>query len=382
LASIGKTIAIKLHLWLGLASGLVICIVALSGALLVFEEELEPLLYPQFHTVSTPGGQRLPLDRIVAAATAEYPGKKLIRLEVEPHENRTVIVGLQHGSKPKEVLSVAVDPYSGKAVASRWEQASFFSVVLRLHRYLCLGDTGKWITGISCSMFLVIMLTGMVLWWPSRQNRKQRFRIKWNASAKRLNWDLHAVLGFYAWPLVFLIALTGLVWSYKWVNNLIFYALDGKPPTKREAPANLTLPDARQQDLLEAMYTQTNRELPYPGRVMFSFPASDSLSVTVSKENDEAAIRNVVSMLYFDWNTGQLIGKRLYKHETRGFKARRLVFPIHTGSLLGWPTKVLALFAALLAASLPITGFYIWWGKHKKKTGRKRKESRRVPLTQ
>lgn len=372
----GKNIAAKLHLWLGLGSGLVVFIVALTGSLLVFEKELEPIIDARFHTIVPPdNAQRVPLDELVTTATTQFPGKKLSRVVIEPHPDRTVVVELQQSKKAKDILAVALDPYTGKVVEARQEQDAFFSVVLRLHRYLCLGDTGKIITGISCVSFLIIMISGLVLWWPNRKNAKQRFTVKWGASFKRLNWDLHAIFGFYVLPFVFLIASTGLIWSYKWVNNLLFYAFDGKPQTKREAPANQSSASLKSADLLEEMYAETNRLLPHSGAITFAFPETDSLAVTVSKRNEEAAIDNIVDFLYFDNATGDLIKKRLYDGETRGFKARRIIFPIHTGSMLGWPTKIIALIVALITASLPITGFLIWWGRGRKKSGAVRQRS-------
>ncbi len=362
-----KKVTIQLHLWLGLISGLVVFIVALTGSLLVFREELEPLTDPRFFMVSPPAaGHRQSLDAFVETTTATFPDQKISRVTRESAADRTVIVELKQSKKAKDILAVALNPYTGEIVATRQEQDAFFPTVLRLHRYLCLGETGKVITGISCSLFLIIMLTGLVLWWPNRKNRSQRFRIKWNASAKRLTWDVHAVVGFYVLPFIFLIAATGLIWSYKWVNNLLFLAFDGKPQVKREAPVNLSATGTVTMGRLERVYVQTNQRLPHPGRFTLTFPETDSLSLTVSKVDETAAVSNVVDMLYFDYRTGQPTGQQLYRETTRGFKARRLIFPIHTGSLLGWPTKLIALLVALLTTTLPLTGFCIWWGKRNK----------------
>ncbi|MCE7043615.1 PepSY domain-containing protein [Dyadobacter sp. CY312] len=362
-----KNIASQLHLWLGVSSGLVVFIVALTGCLLVFEEELEPVINRSFHITSVPSGSgRLSLDSLTQVISTEYPNNKLSRIIVEPEEDRTVVFGLKQGKSEKELLSVAVDPYTGKITGSRQEHDTFFEVVIRLHRYLCMGDTGKIITGISCICFLVIMITGLVLWWPGRKNRKQRFKVKWDASPKRLNWDLHAVFGFYALPFVFLIASTGLVWSYKWVNNLIYLAFDGKPQQKREAPSNL-ISSAASVTHYQQILNKTDQLRSHTGKVTFTTLDTDSLSITVAKTDDEAAISNIVSFLYFDKNTGSLISTRLYENETPGFKARRVVFPIHTGSLLGWPTKIIAFIAALITASLPVTGIIIWLGRKKKR---------------
>ncbi|MCF0072103.1 PepSY domain-containing protein [Dyadobacter sp. CY261] len=363
-----KKIASQLHLWLGVSSGLVVFIVAVTGSLLVFEEELEPIIYPKFHVVEVPADHsKLPLDNLRDAVSSRYPKQTISRIEIEPQADRTVIFGLMKGKKEKDIFSVAVNPYTAQITDTRRENDSFFHIVLQLHRYLCLEETGKTITGISCVMFIAIMITGLVLWWPSRKQTKQRLTIKWDAKFKRLNWDLHAIFGFYVLPFTFLIALTGLVWSYKWVNNLIYLAFDGKPQQKREAPANITFTNVAQPGILSKITSETNRLLPHPGRIQFTIPKSGSLSITVSKVNEEASVSNIVDFLYFDKTDGHLISKRLYDNETAGMKARRLVFPIHTGSLWGWPTKILAFIVALITASLPVTGVLIWVGRKFKK---------------
>ena len=365
-----KYIAVQLHLWLGIISGLVVFIVALTGSLLVFEEELEPVINSSFHVVKVNESKsRLSLDSLTDIVTARFPANKISRIIIEPEDERAIVVGLKNGKKDRDILSAAINPYTGEITGSRIEEDTFFEVVIRLHRYLCMGETGKLITGISCIMFLIIMITGLVLWWPNRKNQKQRFRIKWDASFKRLNWDLHAVFGFYVLPFVFLIALTGLVWSYKWVNKLIYLAFDGKPQQKREVPMNVML-IKNSKTHYEQIWQETNRQLPNHGKILISIPENDSLSITVTKVDNEAAIANIVSSLYFDKNSGKLVSKLLYKDETTGFKARRVVFPVHTGSLLGWPTKIIAFIVALITASLPITGFMIWFMrkfKNKKK---------------
>jgi len=351
------------------------------------------VIYREFHLVEAPKDQSpLPLDKLRSTVTNAYPKQRIARIEIEPHPNRTVIFGLVKGKKEKDVFSVAVNPYTAQITGTRRENDSFFHIVLQLHRYLCMEDTGKAVTGAATIMFIVIMITGLALWWPNHKQTKQRLTIKWNAKFKRLNWDLHAVFGFYILPFTFLIALTGLVWSYKWVNSIIFISFDGKPQQKREAPANIDIDHAlsvggnallngtnRGVGALSRIITETNRLLPHPGRIQLTLPESDSLSITVSKVNENAAISNVVDFLYFDQNDGKLISKRLYDDETTGMKVRRLVFPIHTGSIWGWPSKVLALLVALITATLPVTGVVIWVGrKFKKKEKKVRKNG--VPL--
>ena len=71
--------------------------------------------------------------------------------------------------------------------------------------------------------------------------------------------------------------------------------------------------------------------------------------------------------LQFDQYSGQLLNKKTYADKNNGEKIRSLNYAIHSGGILGLPGKILAFFASLISASLPVTGFYIWWGRNNKK---------------
>lgn len=356
----------QLHLWLGLASGLVVLVVTLTGSIMVFEKEIDEYVNRDFYFTKAPSAtNRLTVDSLLNNARQYDASMKITGIELDTHAaDRSVLF---RAKKNDHTWYIAVDPYTGKTLGAIDQDSRFFTIVLHLHRYLLAGDAGKIITGISCLIFLTLILTGLVLWWPKRiKMLKQRLKIKWPASGKRFNWDLHAVGGFYVHLVIFTIALTGLTWSYKWFNNAIFLAFDGKPQKKYEAPANRHVP-AIANGYFEKVYQETNRLLAYRGAVNFNMSGKDSLAITVSKENLEASIPNVVDFLYFDRSSGQLLKERLYAKESTGTKVRRAILPIHSGSIYGWPTKLLAFFSCVVAFSLPITGLRIWLGRKKKK---------------
>lgn len=356
-----------LHLWLGLASGLIVVLVALSGSLLVFEDELQHLFQPSLYKVEV-AGDRMSLDALSALVKERYPTLQPNNIAIEPAANSTVIFYLKKSKAKADHLMVVMNPYSGQIIKAMDYKKRFFVIVENLHRYLCMGDVGKAITGVSCFCFTLIIISGIVLWWPKKKNRQQRMQVKWNASFKRLNWDLHAVFGFYVSIFIFIIAITGLIWSYKWMNNLLFLAFDGKVPVaKSEQVPKVKAVKNGEVAWLDKIVATTNRELPYQGIINIRFPEKKEIAITVGKENLDKVIRHSIDLLYFQVGTGELAGKRLLENETNGAKARRLIYPIHTGRLLGWPTKILALLCALTAATLPVTGFLIWWGKQKKK---------------
>ncbi|NCD71849.1 PepSY-associated TM helix domain-containing protein [Mucilaginibacter agri] len=371
-----KNITGWLHLWLGLAAGIILIIVALTGSLLTFEDELEPLIFHKTQVVKV-SGTRIPVDSLVQIANSVFPDKKLSRLIIPQEAERSVEARI--GAKGEKGIKVVyIDPYTGKVLGKGPYDKQFFQQVRSLHRYLLMGKQGKIVTGISCAICLFLVISGLIIWWPANKAAmKQRFKIKWNASGKRLTWDLHAVSGFYMSIVLLFITFTGFVWSYDWVEDMLFKVIDGKVE-KAEKVKNKEKTKVVNDGVYQLMYNEINTIYPYNGSVAFAMPAKPALATTVQKEPEESRIRQV-DAAFFDSHTGGLIKKLPYSEVSTGTKVRRMILPIHTGSLLGWPTKLLYLLVSLFTASLPITGMLIWLGK-RKKTKKKTKKSPRVAV--
>lgn len=371
-----KKIFAWLHLWVGLTVGLIFSIAAATGAILVFEDELDPLLYPSlYYAQSNNDAYQLPLsiDSLYNLALQYAKGAAINSLVIREKTNHQEAVFFQTRGDRLTRHLFSINPYTGKLQQDIKGKQHLFTFSEELHRQLLMGKTGKVITGICCLSYLVILITGLFLWWPKNSKiLRQRLKIKWDAKFKRVNWDLHAVAGFYSLPILFLIAFTGLTWSYKWFNNGIFFIFDGKGPQKELIHSGEN--KSQQKGSLEQMYSQTQRLLPYSSDVTLYFPEDAINLVRVSKEQHHASTANVVDQLFFDRNTGELVKKELYATRSKGMKVRRLIFPIHTGSLYGLPTKLLAFLSCLIGSSLPITGFIIWLKRKNKKKNSKIKK--------
>ena len=356
-----------LHLWLGLSSGLIVFIVALTGSILVFEDEIDAFVNPEFYQVSTIGTKKLPVDVYVNAIQKKYKITQLDRIQTYEDPQRTVIVSGPDADKNDQIFSV--DPYTGNILARVSEKSRFFSVVLDLHRHLILGEVGKFITGCSCIIFVFMLTSGIILWWPKKiKNLKQRLTVKWSASFKRVNWDFHSVFGFYAFSILLIISLTGLTWSFKWFESGIYLLADGtakKPSAKVENPTKID-PKLDKTYFYQNMFSNSDSLYKYKGDTQIRIPSDTINSIMVIKLNLEKSIPNISSIAYFDKYTGELLKIKPYESFSRGDKVRRLIYPIHTGSIFGYPTKILAFLVCLFAVTLPITGFLIWWGRKKK----------------
>src|SRR5690606_25057889 len=113
---------------------------------------------------------------------------------------------------------VYVNPYTAEVLAVKDMARDFFAIVLDGHFYLWLPpQIGQPLVSVATLVFIVMLISGIVLWWPRKaKHTRQRFTIRWNAKWKRVNYDLHNALGFYAWASAVLLACTGLVWGSQW----------------------------------------------------------------------------------------------------------------------------------------------------------------------
>lgn len=254
----------------------------------------------------------------------------------------------------------------------------FFRFILNGHRTLWMGETGSKIIGIGVLVFVVLLISGIVLWWPKKwikSIRDQSFKIKWNARFKRVNYDLHKVAGFYVFLVLLLISLTGLVYSYKWYSKSLYWVTSGgKSLTQAKPLSDTTLNAEFAPANLDKLYSKL-ATTPGNAGMTIAVPAkaSDVIGFVVYLK---AGTLYKADRYAFDQYTmkpvilnSPLLGK--YEEASIPDKIRRMNYDLHVGAIMGLPTKIIAFLASLISASLPITGFLVWYGKKfKKKKGK------------
>lgn len=357
-----------LHLWLGLGSGLIVFIAALTGSILVFEKEIDKAINPEYYNVSAIGTTKKTIDYCTDILQKQYSIKKITRIYTFNDPARTMQVLAKDSDKKAQFFSI--DPYTGKVLATTPQESRFFVVVLSLHRQLLLGDTGQIIMGTSCLIFVFMLISGIILWWPKKiKNLKQRLTVKWSGSFKRVNWDFHSTFGFYSFLVLLIISLTGLSFAFDWFQDGVYLLADGttkRPSAKVKNPTKID-PKLNNTAFYQSIYDKADSIFPYTGNIQIRMPVDTINSILVLKENIEKTIPNQSSAAYFDKYTAKEIEARPYEAFSTGDKLKRLNYPIHTGSIYGLPTKILAFLVCLFALTLPITGLLIWLGKKKKK---------------
>lgn len=372
-----KTVLLFLHRWLGLISGTIVFIVSITGAIFVFEEELFRLFHPELAYVA-PGKQLQDINLLKEAAQKCIGTEKPINFTFiygEPDraycfsafKRKPTSTSLWDKDEIDHYNHVYVNPYTGVVLGVVNKETEFFYVVRRIHQNLLLRrDIGNVVVGSSTLIFLVILVSGLILWWPKRIAAwKQRFTVKWRARWRRINYDLHSVFGFYAFLLALIIAVTGLVWSFEWWENGIIAMMGSTKKDRAFIAQRDTLHTATVNGISMAWKDALGRYDQFE-RMTFTFPTRKNSIARIFVQYKGPSAWTDSDYLFYNSEHGQLQQEVAHNDKTLALKWRNSNYNIHTGKIYGWPTQVLALLASLVCASLPVTGVIMWLGRRKK----------------
>lgn len=367
-----RKLFLNVHLWLGLASSVIVLILCLTGTVLGLQGPIEGWVNRDVLRV-TPQASPLALETLVPRV-AEATGKTFTALVVKPEPDAALL--LMEGRK-----ATYVDPYTGEVLGQLNPTVNEgFMTMFRLHRWLLLDrDLGRMITGAATLIFVVTLLTGVVLWWPRRLALwGKALRFRQGANWKGMNYDLHAVLGAYALLPLLVMGLSGLYWSYNEpFKTVVYRVLDGKPlPIEergaspgRDAKPFIDLPYGRILAETEAAYA-------YAGPVHIAFPTGEGKPVTVRKVHMPTAVSLPYSdRLTLDARTGAILKRAPFSERSRAEQLLSLIKDIHIGTVFGGLSLTLYVIASLIGTSLPLTGALHWFSKLR---ARRRRQARPV----
>lgn len=366
-----KKVFKKIHLWLSVPLGLVIVIICFSGAMLVFEQEITEVAQRDMVYVEKVGDKALPVSEIATKVASILPDSiRVTGVVISSDPERSCKVNI---SKPKKAF-VYVDQYTGE-IKGKNERLGFFKVMFRLHRWLMDSKPedggiywGKMIVGVSTLVFVIILITGFVIWIPkSRKALKNRLAVCATKGWKRLWYDLHVAGGFYALLLLLAMALTGLTWSFSWYRTGFYRTFGIEIPSKSVPLAEVKSESDKRGKGGHGERKEKND--PFASwtvaldNVMKTESDYSRITVSdgrVSVSRDTFGNQRAVDTYRFDKRTGEITEKQPYADADAATKMRGWIYSVHVGNWGGMLTRILTFLAALLGASLPLTGYYLW----------------------
>jgi len=376
-----KKLILKIHLWLGLSSGIIVVILGITGCIYVFEEELRPVVH-HYYYVDAVKKQRLPISALIEIAkkaNKDKPQQSVSSCKVINDHQRTVIISFFEELDKDAIwywnfyqtTEVYIDPYTGNVKKIEDYNSEFFVFIRMLHQTLCFNSKiGDPIVGTATILFIISLITGLILWWPkNKQAAKQRFWFRWKNTTKwkRKNYDLHNILGYYMMIFALIIALTGLVWAFECYDKGVQWVFNGGKTIKKESKViESDTIHFTQKSSVDKIYNTLQKLNPEAKSYFIFLPeANNSLATVGTFTKHESRFDDVA--IQFDQYTAKILKTTTYNDKNNGEKFRFINYDLHVGSILGLPGKILAFIASLVSASLPITGFLIWWGRNNKK---------------
>ncbi|RAJ08287.1 putative iron-regulated membrane protein [Chitinophaga skermanii] len=355
-----------LHLWLGLVSGIIVVIMGITGCVLVFEHEIRNATNPWRHAPNTGKVDMLPPSALAKSAAAAA-GKPVTSIWYKG-EDKAAVVSLEKSD------SVAfVNPYTAQ-VNAIVEREDFFDWVLDGHIFLWLPhEVGHHITAYGTLLFFILLVTGIVLWWPKnlkKANVDKSFKIKWTASFKRVNYDLHNVLGFYSFIVATIFAFSALMMCFGWFSSSVYWTASGGesvPPRVSSHSDTSIIRTITSIDNVDKAWRKGINEIGVYNKkeIIVAFPDEPAEALYLCVDMHRGTWRDI----YLDQHT--LAQLPTSEKTLRELKFADLImranYGLHVGSLAGMTTQVIYFLGSLICASLPITGFLVWWGKKKKK---------------
>lgn len=208
------------HFYAGLFAAPFLLILAITGAIYLFNDELNDLIYPELRFAASEA-ETLPTSRMVAAGNAAFAAGEVTRVDLptEPGRTAQLFVRMPDDQAPRRVF---VDPATAQVLGSYVYAETLVGFADLAHGSLLLGDTGDAIVELASCWAVVLIATGLYLWWPRGRERIDGVLLpRLHATGRRFWRDLHKVTGLYASSLILFLLITGLPWATIWGDRFL-----------------------------------------------------------------------------------------------------------------------------------------------------------------
>lgn len=350
---------VTLHRWVGLVFGGLLLLAAVTGSLLLLARPLDEALHRDLFRVS--GTVPSPLAPIVANLRREFGPEAAFSLRLPQQPGET----LQASVRGNWNGTVYLNPFTNQALGKRASDSGFVNVLFELHSTLFAAETGRAILALAAFAYLVMWLTGLILWWPVRWG--DAFVVRARSRLKVVVFDTHRVAGVTLGLLVLLSVSTGAYLAWRplagWVNYFAGQSLAQVPAPRKmssDATLSLTADDVIQRARLE-----------WPDGVVSQvlIPPSDQavVRVRVRLPGDHHPIG--MSTVWLDSQSGKMLVARRWSELDAGTRAFSVVYPLHIGGLAGVATILTTFAAGIALIAHGVSGLWLWWQRRRVRLG-------------
>lgn len=369
------------HFYAGMLCVPLVLWLATTGTIYTWRPQIEAWLdRPYQHLV--PHGPIASPDAQVGAALAAVPGAALhkYQLPASPDDAVQVIVG-KNGKETR----VWVDPTTTRVLKVEGEEQRPMRLVFHLHGELLAGPAGSILVETAACWAIVMLLTGLYLWWPRGGRGLAGVLYPRLRGGKRVFWrDIHAVAGIWVSFAALFLIVTGLPWAQAWGSYLreirqvtgttdgpIEWTIGGRNPTLADDPMlgdhaehrGMPMKHAAPKPGELARVIAAVRPLHIAGPVLIAPPIAGKAGWTATSDADDRPLR---SEAVIDGATGEVLATKRFDQRHWIDRAVGYGIAIHEGAFFGLANQLLGTLTAMLLAMLSVSGVVMWWRRRPK----------------
>ena len=369
-----KAALLQAHSIAGLVLALLLSLIALTGVIMSFEDEIVDHLNAGIMWVAPRTAPTLMPDELVARLKAAQDVGKVSAVTLSSDPSAAVHVRFARDEQGARPGSLYVDPYDAHVLGTpRGEE--FFATVRRLHRWLLIpGDAKGWgrqTTGVAALGLIVMLVSGLVLRWPRRAGSvKTWLKPNLRLSGRGLHRSLHAVLGTWVLPIYLVMTLTGLWYSFDWYRDGVVWLLSRPQAAAAKMQPKQSRPPGRPElaqpvGFDRAWSALQHEEIGGFARAQLTLPAGPGTVMRIQSWPKDSTLDSMRDEFRIDALTGQVVSVVRYADKTLGEKAIASVLDIHRGAVLGWPGRLAFMIAAALMPLFAITGVLLYLSRRR-----------------
>jgi len=381
LAARRRSLFWRIHFWAALIASPFALVATLTGALYIFTPQIEAALYGHLERVTPPpGAAMLALDAAVAAARKAVPDGLAVQSVIPPagpqdavkigfapparaageHANHVPAASSAAPLRPLDAArrTVFVDPYDARVLGTQLDQDRFSEWARLLHSRLLQGESLRWMIELAASWMLVMLLTGVYLWWP-RPGQPGLPR----AAAKGRAWwkQWHAFLGVALSVLSLAMVLTGITWS-KYAGNQVRAVRDWAGQASPQVPPHLhSMPTGGPQLNYQQAWQRTQALVPGVPVQLTPPRGPHGFWRAASADRPHPGSRFDLVLNAYD---GSVLYRAGWERQTAFGKATAVGIPFHRGELGVWNQVLLFVFAAGVLFSL-VSGWVMFFRRRR-----------------
>lgn len=330
----------KWHFIAGLVSLPFILILSITGILYLFKSDYEEPKQKHIKEVVVQN-QSITFQKQWDIANHNATKKPNSMVLSVSKNQATEFVSGRFGGK----TSLFIDPYLGKVSGEIIPKNSLMFKVRKLHGELLLGNFGTTIVELIASWMIVLIITGLYVWWPGREWKLKGFFVpRIHIDRRTFYRDLHSITGFWVSILLFMILAGGFPWTnvfgdnFKWIQKVTHTGY----PSAWEGRHIKSVPKGKIVPL--DIMVQKAKSLDLPGEVTIHFPKGPNGIYSVSNLNPIDL--NSQKKIHFDPYSGKQILANNWQDVGVLMRGRMWFMAFHQGEFGTW-NWVLMLFTAI-----------------------------------